>query len=349
MKNKTENIVDALSREILDGVYPPGGRFPTELEAMERFGVSRVTVRRAYEILEKRHIIVRRPYFGTIVSNGLAVQTETIGEVGALVPLSHAFAQEFLCALNRAAVSENTLIVLSPPFTTGAEQSRAAIELVSRGIRNLVVWGMDSSLDFATFMRIRMMGCNMVFFDHLKLQDGADYVTLDNVHAIGSLLDLAVHDGCKHAVFIDTEGLDVLSNRNRRQAFIECCERLRLEHTESTLPWQRILKDGAPDVCRSFLNELPDAQETAIVAVNHTLTEALLAVDERHLHFYTIAIDAGKYPANVRFVLQPISEMASLCFELLRRQQKLGPDWSASDYLLKGKLFANQPHEKEEP
>ncbi|MBQ6471167.1 MAG: GntR family transcriptional regulator, partial [Victivallales bacterium] len=254
MKNKTESIVETLSREILEGVYPAGGRFPTEQESMERFGVSRVTVRRAYDLLESRRVIMRRPYFGTVVNDSPTVQTEPIGEVGALIPLSHAFAQEFLCALNQAAVSENALVVLAPPFATGVEQGRAAIELASRGIRNLVVWGIDQSVDLTTFMRLRLLGCNMVFFDHLKLPGGADYVGLDSGHAINALLEQAVADGCRQAVFVDTEGLQVVSNQTRREAFLAGCERLGLTHQECALPWREVLLNGAPDACREFLD-----------------------------------------------------------------------------------------------
>ncbi|MBP1583061.1 MAG: GntR family transcriptional regulator [Victivallales bacterium] len=334
-KNKTELVVETLSREILLGVYPAGGRFPTEQESMERFGISRVTVRRAYDILEKRHVIVRRPYFGTVVSSEPSAVTEAIGQVGAVIPLSYAFAQEFLCALNTAAVSENALVVLSPSFATGAEQGKAAIELVSRGIRNLVVWGMDQSLDTATFLRLRLLGCNLVFFDHLKLPDGADYVGLDNNHAIKTLLTQAAKDGCRRAIFVDTEGLAVASNQSRLASFQQHCRRLGLEHEERALPWTQVLQDGAPMACRSLLTSLKKQPDTAILAVNHTLAEALLAAGAK-CRIYTITIEQKPYPKTVRAVLQPIAEMATECFELLRRQQRLGVDWQPGEYLLRG-------------
>ena len=339
MKNKTENIVEVLSREILVGKYPAGGRFPTEQESMERFGVSRVTVRRAYDILESHRVIARRPYFGTVVNDAPTVQTEPIGEVGALIPLSHAFAQEFLCALNQAAVSENALVVLAPPFATGAEQSRVAIELASRGIRNLVVWGIDQSVDMDTFLRLRLLGCNMVFFDHLKLPGGADYVGLDSEHAINTLLEQAVADGCREAVFVDTDGLQVVSNQIRREAFLAGCKRLKLTPNLCGLPWREVLHDGARDACREFLARVDS--RTAIVTVNHTLAEALLAVGGETHQLYTITIEAKAYPHNMHCVLQPISEMARLCFDLLRKQQKQGVDWQPGEYLLKGTFQPN--------
>jgi len=336
-KNKTEQVAETLGREILQGVYPAGSRFPTEQESMERFGISRVTVRRAYDILEKRRVIVRRPYFGTVVSSEPTVQTEAIGQVGAVIPLSYAFAQEFLCALNQAAVSENALVVLSPPFATGADQGRTAIELVSRGIRNLVVWGMDQSLDTATFQRLRMLGCNMVFFDHLKLPGGADFVGLDNAHAVKMLLGKATEDGCRRVVFVGTEGLEVASNQSRLTAFQRYSRQFGLAQETSALPWSQVLNDGAPEACRTLLAHFGRQPKTALFTVNHTLAEALLAAGAK-CRIYTITIEPKPYPPTVRAVLQPIAQMAAKCFELLRRQQRQGLDWQAGEYLLKGKI-----------
>ena len=52
----TEQIHQQLFHEILEGKYQPGERMPTEMETAARFQASRVTVRRAYAILEKAGI-----------------------------------------------------------------------------------------------------------------------------------------------------------------------------------------------------------------------------------------------------------------------------------------------------
>lgn len=44
-------VHDALRREIADGAYPPGERLPTETDLCRRFGVSRITVRHALQLL----------------------------------------------------------------------------------------------------------------------------------------------------------------------------------------------------------------------------------------------------------------------------------------------------------
>ena len=61
-------IAKQLTGQILEGHYAPGDRLPTERELMERYGVSRVTIREAMDVLLKQQLIVRRRAKGTFVA-----------------------------------------------------------------------------------------------------------------------------------------------------------------------------------------------------------------------------------------------------------------------------------------
>ncbi len=58
-----------LAREIEAGVFPVGAELPSRLELSERFGVTRTTVNRAMEQLEKDGLISARRGAGTVVIN----------------------------------------------------------------------------------------------------------------------------------------------------------------------------------------------------------------------------------------------------------------------------------------
>src|SRR5271157_5144919 len=60
-------VSDRLRALIEDGTFPPGSRFPSEIELAHMLGVSRVTLREGLRHLEEDGLIVRRHGVGTYV------------------------------------------------------------------------------------------------------------------------------------------------------------------------------------------------------------------------------------------------------------------------------------------
>ena len=61
-------IMEQIGADILRGVYAPGSRIPAEAELERRYGVSRVTVRRALKELTASGLLERKQGKGTFVS-----------------------------------------------------------------------------------------------------------------------------------------------------------------------------------------------------------------------------------------------------------------------------------------
>lgn len=70
MRNTTvyQHVADTVRRHILDGKLGPGEQLPTERELCEQFSASRITIRRALQILADELLIERRQGLGTFVS-----------------------------------------------------------------------------------------------------------------------------------------------------------------------------------------------------------------------------------------------------------------------------------------
>ena len=49
--NKYEELVRELKNRILSGEFPPGGKFPSDFDLAEEYGVSKLTVNKAVSIL----------------------------------------------------------------------------------------------------------------------------------------------------------------------------------------------------------------------------------------------------------------------------------------------------------
>jgi GntR family transcriptional regulator len=61
------NVSTILAAEIAAGVYPVGGRFPTEFDLQARFGVGRHSIREALKILTEQGLIGRQRKTGSVV------------------------------------------------------------------------------------------------------------------------------------------------------------------------------------------------------------------------------------------------------------------------------------------
>lgn len=64
-----EQIFDILSERIKDGTYPPNSKLPSENSFCDEFNVSRISIRRAMDILVSRGNIYRMQGIGSFVSS----------------------------------------------------------------------------------------------------------------------------------------------------------------------------------------------------------------------------------------------------------------------------------------
>jgi GntR family transcriptional regulator len=70
-----QQIVDGIKREVSEGRLPPGAALPSFRGLAEELLVSVITVKRAYEELERDGIIYRRQGLGTFVANTAAARS----------------------------------------------------------------------------------------------------------------------------------------------------------------------------------------------------------------------------------------------------------------------------------
>jgi GntR family transcriptional regulator len=90
-----------LRDEIAAGVYPGGTRLPTESELVQRHGISRQTVRRAFQDLVAEGVVYRVPGRGTYADESAPRYLRQLGSIEDLMNLSEDTTMEVLCGLRR--------------------------------------------------------------------------------------------------------------------------------------------------------------------------------------------------------------------------------------------------------
>ncbi|MCK4981625.1 MAG: LacI family DNA-binding transcriptional regulator [Victivallaceae bacterium] len=321
--NKTDSIRTKIFRAILKGDFAPGEKLPTERDMAELTGTSRVTVRRAYEQLEQSNILQREHGRGTFVAKHSAGNTKACSQIALLTSISDHFALEFIRAVEEILSREDMLLILRITDETPEKEELAAIDLVGKGVNNLIIWPSGHAFPEKTFERLRVLGTNMVFFDRVVPRDYADYVGLDNDDAMDKLFEHAAKSELKNPIFVTHSDLQVDSDMMRLQAFNRNC-------TERGLKGTIIKLSHKEDLSR-----LPEkiSQDSTAFCVNDIMADKLKPfITQQSIY----SIDGFiNYAVSYK---QPMRKMAELAVSMLLEQQKKGSRWKASQKYCKGEL-----------
>ena len=339
VQTKTDYVRHLVFRAILHGDYVPGDKIPTERAMEVQTSMSRVTVRRAYAELQQAGILQRRQGRGTFIATTSRANGQTMREIALLGILRHPFALEFIEAMETSAKEEDALLILSITKHDPVIEEATAIDLVGKGIRNLVVWPSGSMFASDTFRRLRILGTNMVFFDRMLPGPYADYVGLDNTHAILTLIEAALRKGKKHFIFISHDGLNADSDHQREEAFLLHCAKENLPYQLVRVAWQG---DMAAAIRRHQHDWFGDPQDLAVICVNDDVAIHAKAAGGPKLDVYGIDGLPEAVGAGIPTYAQPMKEMAQKVIELLAAQQKQSENWHAQSVYCRGKLIGSE-------
>ncbi|OGV53925.1 MAG: hypothetical protein A2017_21000 [Lentisphaerae bacterium GWF2_44_16] len=330
----TEQIRRKVVSDILKGKYSLGDKLPAEREMAQLTGTSRITVRRAYAQLERAGIITRNQNTGTCVSSTFKGNHEEIDQIAIIATLRDPFASDFIEEVNRTCYENDILNVLSiADMSSNCDQAELAADLASKGVRNIIVWGYDRNFDFSIFERLRILGINLVFFDRiLPRAPYADFVGLDNSAAIRVLFEKALSYSREQIIFIDIKGLSVDSNDERKAEFFALCEEHNIQPELMHIGYL-----SKPSL--QFAMRLLALEKAAIICVNDSVAMAIKNYVKGPSKVYSIDGTQEAVQAGILSYAQPMKEMAAAAVECLKKQQKLGEKWRASEFRFKGELL----------
>jgi DNA-binding LacI/PurR family transcriptional regulator len=207
-------IYHALREEIQSGHYPPGSQLPTEAELIQRFGVSRVTVRNALALLQREGLLVRIPAKGTFVR-----QRESSASLPKLIALLALDVQlDFFGKIIRGAEQEAAahgykLLVRSTD--NDAEKERQCLLELQSHVAGFVIAPATGNQNHAHYGQLLVQGVPFVFVDRFLPEFNVDRVTSDNVQ--GGYL------ATRHLLELGHRRIGVISARKATS----CTERLR--------------------------------------------------------------------------------------------------------------------------
>lgn len=292
MKRKLlyEVIYDDLLSGIQDGTYPPGSKLPSELELSEKYDVSRITSKKALEMLMEENLIARRQGKGSYVL-GKEDQKETIkwektpieregGKhlIGVVLDeFGPAFGSEMLLGIEYEAKKRGYDMFLKCTYGDREEENRAICRMIELEVEGIILMCVQGENYNAEIMKLALQGFPMVLVDRRLQGLSIPFVGTDNYHAAKELVDYLIQEGHKKICFVSQDIYHISTVTERFEGYrdsnlengILTNEKLWVTDIDSMMPQiedrQEKLNQSASRM-EKYIEENPDV--TAFFAVN---------------------------------------------------------------------------------
>ncbi|MEV6034202.1 substrate-binding domain-containing protein [Nonomuraea sp. NPDC052116] len=342
-----ERIVDYLLDEVRRGALAPGDRVPSEMELAERFEVSRITSKKALELLREAGVVHRIRGKGSFVATDLpdldrltpaARPAEGERVPGAIVMIypdaSEAYGLELLCAVEERCAERGIPLVIKRTRGSQEEEEKAIESMVDSGLADgLIVFPVHGEYYNAGLLRTILDGHPLVLVDRYLAGIQVCAVHTDNAAAARALTERLLDQGHRHVAFASPPPENTSSIEERLEGFRAACaarglpldRQHHLTELSSTLPGAFTPENVRADIERIRAFQAREPQVTAFVVCEYNLARVL----DRAIHGPVIAcfdspLDPVAGPAFLH-VRQDQREMGRRAVDLLLAQTRGEP------------------------
>lgn len=306
-----QKIYEDLLGDISTGVYAGGKRLPSEKELAERYQVSRITSKKALEMLEENGYITRAPGRGSFVN------TELRAEASALHParrrrggsrligiILEDFAENFgtmILAGAEQACSEKSYNLILKRSNGSQKQEAAAIQdLLNLGVDGILVMPVHGDNYNPMILKLSVESFPFVLIDRELQGIPASFVGTDNLSAAKNMTDYLFGLGHRNICFVAPSEVETSTVQQRIKGFTSSCaehgsltsENSFISNIVSTLPGKKepdgIAKDT--ETVKRYLRENPET--TAFFAVEYNIAliiyKAIYEMGKRIPDDYTV-------------------------------------------------------------
>jgi len=224
-------ICDFVLAEIRAGSLAPGARVPSEMELAERFEVSRITSKRALEVLRGAGVIDRIRGKGSFVVPELPdLDTLDLGGTGRakaaapspsaialVVPdVSESYGLELLCGVEERCAEHGISLIVRRTRGLQEVEEQVIESLVDTGRADgLIVFPVHGEYYNASLLRVILGGSPLVLVDRYLSGIPACAVHTDNEAAAHALTGRLLEQGHRHVAFVSSPPANTSSIEER--------------------------------------------------------------------------------------------------------------------------------------
>ena len=342
-------IYNDIVNRIHSGQYKDGDRIPSEKELAEEFNVSRITSKKALEMMADKGLIDRAPGRGSFVRDESDTElkkmqhkgsgiNKTHGKlVGVIIPdFTESYGTELLSGIEKEAFDENCFIVVKRSYGRQDVEEHVIDSMLELGVDAIIIMPVHGELYNRKLLRLTLDEFPIVSVDRCLKGIPIPFVGTDNIGASVKATDYMLNLDHKNIAILSPPYHNTSAIEERIEGFIKSHaehgvgidESLWLTDLISTKPGKNTNENINIDI-QKIVNHLKDnSQITCIYALEYNI--ALLAMKaaksigkEIPRELSIVCFDSPKNYADeyvFTFVRQKEAEMGQKAFKLLLNQ-----------------------------
>lgn len=232
-----EQIYHFIIDEIKSKNYKVGDRIPSENELASRFDVSRITSRKALEMLAEKGIIERIPGKGSFLTNNSLVVTddcatssdnESIPEIslnqkliGVLIPsFSEAFGIKLIKSIEHHCSKAGFRTVFKLTRGEQKEEKKAIREMIELQVDGIIIYPVENALYNDEILRLVFEDFPLISVDKFFKGIPCPVVCTDNKGAAEEITNLVIDAGHENIAFVSGSTDKTSSVEDRMNGFL---------------------------------------------------------------------------------------------------------------------------------
>lgn len=366
-------VFTSLRERIESGEFGDDGSLPPERQLVQEYGVSRITIVKALDLLDRRGMIDRQHGRGTFVINRSGAPGEPRSIAFVSSSLNHPYLFSVLMGIAHVARRDHVHVQVVGAFDNSVEERRY-IQSLTGSVSGIIVYPGPGYQNAALYRELVDQRFPLVMVDRYYPQVPTDHVVFDDEAAGYELTKSLLARGHERIAVLPHSEVEATSVRNRisgvRRALEEHCIAFG-EHNVwldiySTLFPSRDQDRSDPTSIDRLRARLERERPTALVTINadvldHLLVDLMMldsnrgvdatepAVADLEIAAFTHQRPTGNGPFPITVALHSGEELGTNAAELLIRRIELGMSGdptatTVAMQLLPPKRLELQPH-----
>ncbi len=293
---KKDTLYEKIYNDILEGIqtkkYPAGSLLPSESQLSKTYNVSRITSKKALEMLAAQDIIIRKPGKGSYVSENdvkelpetEAVRNRNRNEqlIGVVMDsFGDSYGYKILLGMEQECRQQGICMVLKCSYGSKEEETKSIDKLMAVGINGLIIMCVHDENYNSKVLKLSVDNFPTVLIDRMLKGIPIPYVGTDNYKAAKELTEGLFTAGHQRICYAAPMSVDTSTVEDRHRGFVDC----HMEHgfvTNESM-WITDIKSTLPSYHTDEL-VIEDMHKIQDFVQKHTEVTAFFAVE------YSIAV-----------------------------------------------------------